>query len=150
MIPTWSNKQVGASAVLKRLDRCYLVNAQESIGECEFRVDLTKTLSDHNPISFKLGGVGRKKASPSRFRVDPIWLEIPNYLDLVSSIWQLDVGIAKANIVGRWEDRIKRIRKIFQEISIHRNKRSNREKEGRLKRIKGLKEELVLDPRMKK
>ena len=61
-------------------------------------------------------------------------------------MWELDKGIAKNNVIRRWEDKIKRLKKVIQEISIFRGKKEDRDKKTRLANIQELRARLVLDP----
>ena len=115
---TWTNKQEGDRAISKRLDRWYLVNSPENSRRVRFRVCSERVLSDHYPIWGEIGGREGDKKSQSRFRADPKWFEISGLQRTFKTIWDLDTGIAKANILRKWADKIKRIRRIIQEISV--------------------------------
>jgi len=143
---TWTNKQDGDRAVCKRLDRWYLVNSPENSRKVRFRVCSERVFSDHYPIWGAIGNWGDDRRIPGRFRADPKWFETTNLQSAIRTIWDLDKGIAKQNIIRRWEDKIKRLKKIIQEISIFRRKKEDRERKDRLNTIQALRARLVLDP----
>ena len=143
---TWSNRQEGERAIFKRLDRWYLVNAPEDGRGVKFRVFNDKVLSDHYPIWGEIGSLEEDTKKHGRFRIDPKWLEMGNFQNSIKVAWDLDKGIAKNNIFRRWGDKIKRVKKVIQELSIFRVRKEDKDRARRLQVIQELRDRLVLDP----
>jgi hypothetical protein len=143
---TWSNRQEGANSIFKRLDRMFLVNGPAGGGGFKFRVCNHKVFSDHFPIWGEIGNSLLDGSRGGRFRVDPKWLELESVQQSIRTMWNLDKGIAKNNIYRKWSDKIKRIKKVIQELSIFRSRRESVGRNSRLREIKELRELLVVDP----
>jgi len=91
-ITTWSNKQSDPSTILKRLNICYLVNLPVEGRNLEFKLDLSKSLSDHYPICLKIGEKVEERRAGSRYRLDPKWLDLNCCQMVINPIWNLDNG----------------------------------------------------------
>ena len=142
---TWSNRQEGERAIFKRLDRLYLVNVPEDGRGVKFRVFKDKVLSDHYPIWGEIGSLEGESKKVGRFRIDPKWLEMSNIQNSIKVAWDLDKGIAKHDVFKRWGDKVNRVKKIMQELSIFRVRKEAKERSRRLKIIRELRDRLVLD-----
>lgn len=143
---TWTNKQVGDRAVCKRLDRWYLINCQENGRGVRFRVCNERVFSDHYPIWSEIGGNVGGRRILGRFRADPKWFEIRRCQESIKTMWDLDSGIAKSDSVRRWEDKVKRLKRVIQELSIFRGKKEDRDRKKRLESIQVLRDRLVCNP----
>lgn len=143
---TWMNKQGGERAVCKRLDRWYLINCPEDSRRVRFRVCSEWVLSNHYLIWGEIGGNEGDRKIQSRFRADPKWFEISSFQSSIRAMWDLDRGIAKSNCFRRWEDKLKRLKRIIQEVSIFRGKKEDKAKKKRLENIRELRGKLVSNP----
>jgi len=109
-------------------------------------VERTSVLSDHYPIIASLGIGKEVRGGRSRYRLDPKWLDIKGCRGIISNFWLLDKGIEKKNTFRSWNDKMNRVKKICQELSIIRNKKVNNTRRIRLERIHNIRKFLEEDP----
>ncbi|XP_026438254.1 uncharacterized protein LOC113336795 [Papaver somniferum] len=79
---TWSNMQI--PPILCRLDRFVVSGEWEDKFHLMAQCVLTRTVSDHSPLSLRSGGI---LFGPFPFKVEIFWLEHPSFKDLMFFWW---------------------------------------------------------------
>lgn len=89
---TWSNGRGGAENILERLDRALASSEWKSLYPTYRVRHLPRFKSDHNPIVVDCSkndeswGNPRKKGK--RFRFEHMWIQHPNFTNLLEKIWK--------------------------------------------------------------
>ena len=85
---TWSNKQLGASIVNKKLDRVLVNNYWLNFIDSAFAEFFPSGISYHSRAIVTIGAPNRKKSS---FKFLNCWTSYEDFLPLVSEIWRIQI-----------------------------------------------------------
>eukprot|EP00253_Pinus_taeda_P015524 PITA_15524 len=118
---TWSNRRIGASNIMERLDRFLISIAYHSTFSTGYSNILNMSASDHYPITLTLQR--HCPLGPIPFKYSSIWNRIPAAKEVVQTTWIHHVEGSPSYI---WETKLKR-RIERQGLS-----QQNKEQEGKL------------------
>lgn len=83
---TWRNRRIGDASLARRLDRLLIkenfVRTMKNYHQCVG----FGGISNHSPIFMELLGPFQKTRAP--FKFNSTWLMVPDYIKLVTDIWQ--------------------------------------------------------------
>lgn len=102
---TWCNNQKGNCRIWERLDRCFANGeaiAQLPTLKCRH---LTRNTSDHSPLLLSIQTPTKHKA---RFIFQKMWMEHPEFLPLVSRVWNSNIHGSPSFIVAEKLRRLQR------------------------------------------
>jgi exonuclease III len=91
---TWSNKRLGVGHIAARLDR-FLIHSSILLRPLNISSQIVPWgISDHRPIALSFDKV--ENMGPIPFKFNPIWLDSPDFLPLISSVWSIWVDFLES------------------------------------------------------
>jgi hypothetical protein len=100
---TWNNKRTGVGHIAARLDRFLIHNPLLFLPLVITSQIIPWGISDHRPIALTLAK--DENLGPIPFRFNPLWMDSPDFLPLISSAWSTWVNGTPVYI---WEKKLKK------------------------------------------
>jgi hypothetical protein len=107
---TWSNKILGVGHIASRLDH-FLIHSSILLLPLNILSQIVPWgISDHRPIALSFDKV--ENLGPIPFKFNPIWMDSPDFLPLISSVWSIWVDGTPVYI---WEQKLKKDKQAIKD-----------------------------------
>eukprot|EP00253_Pinus_taeda_P008616 PITA_08616 len=102
---SWSNKRVGPRHIAARLDRFIIQSSYLLLGLEPRMHILANSISDHKPIKLEL--LAHHDLGPIPFRLSPLWVKEPDFMQIVKECWN---HLVKGSPFYIWEENLRRVK----------------------------------------
>ncbi|XP_057248240.1 uncharacterized protein LOC130590220 [Beta vulgaris subsp. vulgaris] len=139
---TWSNKQEGEHRVFSKIDRVFVndIWMDKFVNCCaEF---LPEGISDHCPCVLKL--VKHVVTKPKSFRFYNMWMEAPEFMNMVTEVWNSPVnGVAMYQVVTK----LKKLKPVLKLLNKSKFSDIENEAAAALVKLMEVQQKIQNDPR---